>query len=306
MIFAIKKKNFWPRALLALFVLCGALCCGAIMAGRQKFLPRAAVLNLPPAHGGVLQEKKFFDIAYGFPQQSIIPPNSDLSAAVVPHHLLAADLIAETFGNLQEQKVDTVVLVGPNHYRQGASVFLSSAYAWQTPYGVVYPDQTLLRQLQQSEKNFSLDETVLSKEHAVFNVTPFIKKTFPEAKIVPIIIRPTVTLTEIETLAKILRQNETHKRILLLGSVDFSHYQSRAQAEKDDAVSLSALRTDNPEKIFTQTRADSPATLALLSAYAKFNGHRFRLIKNSNSAALSGQLDLSSTTSYITGYWSSE
>ncbi|MDD5032224.1 MAG: AmmeMemoRadiSam system protein B, partial [Patescibacteria group bacterium] len=78
---------------------------------------------------------EFYETAFKFKKIEFDLSGKEVVAGIIPHHLLAADLIAEFFYNLRGKNYDTVILLGPNHFDSGNYSMITSGYDWQTPYG---------------------------------------------------------------------------------------------------------------------------------------------------------------------------
>ena len=91
---------------------------------------------------------------------------------------------------------------------------------------------------------------------------------------------------------------------LVLGSFDFSHYQTSAVADAQDVMTLRTITSigkDTTDPIYV----DSPEGLRLvLQLVGDAGAQRFTMIDHSNSAKLAGNIELKETTSYMTGvFW---
>jgi len=161
---------------------------------------------------------------------------NEFTAGITSHHDLASPLIGQFFRCLAERNnPQTIIIIGPNHFQQGSRAILSGKNAWQTPFGRLAVDQDKLALLSQSEL-LEISDQAISRDHAVSFLAPYLKYFFPEAKMVPLLLRFDYTQPEAEQgiawLDKIIDENT-----FLLGSIDFSHYLSLEQAEKNDKVS---------------------------------------------------------------------
>ncbi|MEA1926417.1 MAG: AmmeMemoRadiSam system protein B [Patescibacteria group bacterium] len=245
-------------------------------------------------------ERSFYETAYRFTDKKIDLQDQNVIGGIIPHHLLAADLIAELFSNFTGD-YNTVVLIGPNHFFAGQAEIISSAYDWQTPYGVLQCDRNILDELLQFEE-IKVEEDIFQKEHAINSEVAFIKKTFPRAKFVPLVLRAGVDEKNAADLARRLANIAKTQKILVLNSVDFSHYKNSATAQAHDKISIQAIEDFDFRKIY-DLDIDSPASIYILMKFSELNGAKFILLRNSNSAILSDKPDLKSTTSYVTGYF---
>ncbi|MCK5320439.1 AmmeMemoRadiSam system protein B [Candidatus Parcubacteria bacterium] len=245
----------------------------------------------------------FYETAYHFINKKADFKNQDIIGGIIPHHLLAADLIAEFFSNFNSD-YETIILIGPNHFSAGKSKIISSSRNWQTPYGILEYDKDVINELLRFNK-IKIEENIFEKEHAINSEVAFIKKTFPNAKFVPLVLRDNVDKKIATELALRLADIAKDKKVLILSSVDFSHYKDNLTAQKNDEISIEAIETFNFNEIYNLD-IDSPASIYTLLKFGELNNTEFSLLNNSNSAVLSNKLNLKSTTSYVTGYFVSK
>jgi AmmeMemoRadiSam system protein B len=148
----------------------------------------------------------FFDSRY-FTQE---PPESGEASgqrvfgAVVPHHLLAYEMIAEVFNLLKDQEPPLIILIGPNHNNQGERIS-TSAWGWQTPFGVVETDRKVIEGLVNTSL-VKVDDNVFSNEHSMGNLMPFIKYFLPKTKVVPIVFHHDLRKMEANLLSQYLSE----------------------------------------------------------------------------------------------------
>lgn len=245
-------------------------------------------------------DKAFYETASSFKKKEIDLPSSP-SAMIVPHHLLAADLIAEAFSNLKGDDYETVILISPNHFDVGEEGVISSAYPFDTPYGRLEVDIKLFRQLAK-EGVVSPNEDVFHKEHGIRGEVAFIKKYLPEAKVLPLVLKSNLSDGEADALAKTLSKTARSKRILVVLSADFSHYKTSKEAQADDKRSLEVLLSGDIERV-EDAEIDTRPGLRVVMGYARDIADDFLPLNNSNSAVLADKTDIKETTSYITGYF---
>jgi len=123
----------------------------------------------------------------------------------------------------------------------GQSDIIISAYDWQTPYGILQHDDEALDELLNADLGIKAEEDVMESEHSINSEVAFIKKTFPQATFLPLILKPKVNEQTAEKLAQKLFDIAQGKKTLVLASVDFSHYKNSQQAQQDDKKSISAI-----------------------------------------------------------------
>jgi len=293
--------------LVALAVLLGgALAAGTGTRPRPRAGPVAevSVEGVAPASEGA-QPNAFYDSEHFYRglrevQASPGPPaTGTLLGGVVPHHILAGAMFSHFFVALEQHPPKTVVVVGPNHENRGDRI-ITGRRGWNTDFGVVESDRTLVNRLVAGGLAH-LDENALSTEHSVGALMPYLKYHAPQARVVPIIVHKDVSLTEMRRLADLLAPL-LGPDCVLVASIDFSHYLTRAEAEAKDVTTLRVIRDFNIPALqeMGPDHIDSPASLGLLMLAMQQQGiSQPELVAHTNSGVIIGS-DLIETTSYFT------
>ena len=124
------------------------------------------------------------------------------------------------------------------------------------------------------------------------------------AEVVPLILRGDLDSGQVSALARALAPLLDDGTIVV-ASVDFSHYQSAAEARARDAETLAAMEAMDSQAIlsFGDEHLDSPPTVTLVTELMRSLGAgEFQLRQNTNSGDLFGVFR-PPVTSYITGYY---
>ena len=232
-----------------------------------------------------------------------LPVANKIYGGIVSHHTYVATEIAKFFSGLKNQKIKTVVLVGPNHFGNGAKVLVSS-YPYQTPWGIIEPNLDIINQLKNEDLARS-EEQVFETEHSISALVGSIKYALPDAKLVPIIVNRNLSQAESFKLAEKLNQILPEDS-LILASADFSHHVDNQVALKQDKISVVLLKSFDYGKIqkLDSKALDSPPTINILLKYLEIKGALKMEYKNLNSAIFSGNLDSKDVTSYVFAYFS--
>lgn len=224
-------------------------------------------------------------------------------AAITSHHFLAKDLIANTFAGIDPAKINRVIIVGPDHFHQltGSKYFaLTADTNWQTPFGDMKSDSESISHLSR-ENEISIDMNAFRIEHSIYILVPFAKKFFPEAKLIPIILRQKNDLEYYYILGKEVSSLVNSKEAILVISSDFSHNVSREQASINDIRSISLLRGMKVGSL-NLVENDCRQCVAFLFGYLEDNNPSFEFVANKNSFDISGE-NPNSVTSYIAAYF---
>jgi len=292
------KRHIQKPHVILLLSLCFA---GLILFCVFSFLSPAAQKPKNNIHVSRPSGLEFFENAFRFDKKEFDASQKKVVAGIIPHHLLAADLLADFFYHLNDKEYGTVIVIGPNHFNRGNFDIITSGYDWQTPYGILENDQDVFHRAMQWER-VGVDEEAIAGEHSITSEVSFIRKIFPKAKFLPLMIKPSIDQNQAAALAGELFELSKSEHILVLASVDFSHYKDSATAQKNDQQSIGAIRGFDFDSIY-QLDIDSPASIYTVLKFSKLSGAGFELLRNTNSALLADKPDLESTTSYVTGYF---
>ena len=245
------------------------------------------------------EEKTFFDQVLRSDKEETV--GATVSGGVIPHHLLATDIISEFFSSIpSDQSVERVVLIGPNHYERGETVFITSRYGWNTPVGDVLPDISLINKLESATLSLEVNEPMMEQEHSMGAIMPFIAHYLPEAYVLPIVISRRADLSDVKGLAEFFEEVDI-KKTIFVSSVDFSHYLSSAEAEENDKKVLDVLRRGDLKVLLklNEDYTDSPESLALLLLLMEQQGiFSFEVKDHKNSADYTNKPEAETTSYY--------
>ncbi len=219
-------------------------------------------------HNSYFSSKSYYDEAYLNLPAKILPTIKEkVYGGIIPHHLFVKNYLASYFNALSLQKYKTIILIGPNHFNKGKSEIISSKGLWLTPYGSIEPNLELIEKLSQANI-VKIDEVPFYGEHSVSGLVPFIKKTFPSAKIVPIILKANLKEENAQKLATFIQKNVNPKSTLVLASVDFSHYLPAQVADFHDKRNNSIIKNFDFKRVYSM-EIDSPPSIYTLLKYLK-------------------------------------
>lgn len=238
-------------------------------------------------------------VVFALPKKEIFQKNYvHISGIVVPHHDLVKAQRAEFFDTIAHEIAPpkTVILISPNHYDAGKADIQTTDKTWDLSNGMLEPD--LERVTYIAQRVASEETSSFQNEHGIYLVLPDIKRVWPDAKVVPIILKNNAKIDELaENLKKSCNE------CLMVASVDFSHYQPAVLANEHDQLSLRALQNLDEELVRSKAEVDSPPSLQLLMEWAKsHNTQKFSLWKHTNSGELLHDPDIETTTHVFGDY----
>ncbi len=218
-------------------------------------------------------------------------------AGVVPHHLLASDMIDDFFRTILFEQPDTVVILSPNHF--GVSKYLLASIL-QNDYFDFSIDTSLRSKIDSgmSDYVFGFNDELLSNEHGVTTLMSYVATFAPDSKILPIVISASADEAILGQLAYVLNKNSP-ENTLVVASTDFSHYLPLLAADLHDATSISVLQNFEKES-FRNLEVDCWQCLYATSLFARLRkAKEIDFIGHDNSARLLKAPDLEETTSYV-------
>lgn len=222
-----------------------------------------------------------------------------MSGGIIPHHLLAGYLIDDFFQRLSIQNPKTIILLGPNHYEKGDFKALTSLHDWETDFGVVNPNRELIQKFIEIGL-VRVDEEVVTNEHSISGIVPFIKNNLPEAKVFPLVLSAFMSRAEIEFLSRNL-SDVIDENTVIVAAVDFSHGLKVNDAYENDSETLKMIKGFNYLELLSLSNEylDSSSAIVLLLITMKERGYtNLEVLVHTNSAELSGD-GFAETTSYF-------
>ena len=227
---------------------------------------------------------------------------------VAPHagYIYSGHVAAYTYKAIKimanARKVDTFIIIGPNHTGYGAPIAIS-AEDWHMPFGVVKNDLKLSKLIAEKSNYINLDESAHSNEHSIEVQLPFLQKVVEDPKCV-FICMGDQSIGASKELAKAILEasKELGREVAVIASSDFNHYESAEVAEGKDMPAIEALlKLDYHE--FNKRLEQSGDTacgfgpITVATIFAKEKGAKAGyLLKYANSGDANG--DYSSVVAY--------
>lgn len=224
-----------------------------------------------------------------------------IRGCIVPHHLLAKDLIHEVFQNVSKDKYKTVVLIGPDHKSINRGKIFTTLSDWQTPMGILETDKKITSELLKNSAVVENNEK-LTSEHSTSGIIPFVKYYLGDIKVITIVLTKQTKLEDIDVLIEELYKNINIDETLFVTSVDFSHYLDLDKANNMDLVSMDAIKNKDVNKImnFTNDNLDSPISIVTMIKLMDKTGANNSSVLNHSNSELILKKRIEETTSYIT------
>ena len=229
---------------------------------------------------------------FAFSEPYVIP-DAVPAALIVPHHDITVAQQNSIYSAVSQKiQPEVIVVIGPDHFEKGKKLITipTDDIIFNSPSGTFKLDTEILHALakdQFTKDLVGIQSDLWKNEHAIFAHTPFLKKYFPESRLVPIVLKPLTTEEEylsLESLAKLL-DRVLPDNALVIASVDFSHYQIPRMTALHDYVSRNTIQ--NKEDV-RHIEVDSPESLSCIQHYSSLRGANLPLL-----------IDMTSTYDFI-------
>ena len=230
-------------------------------------------------------------------KQSHIKPATDtVTGLIVPHHLLATDMIANTYAYAANGKYQNIVVLSPDHFSTGKTEVSVTDRDFATVFGTVATNQEITHKLK--TLSFVGDGDFFYREHGLGAQLPFIKYYFPQAKVIAITFKPTTSQDKLDQIIAILKQS-LGPDSLIIQSTDFSHYLSPKEAELKDVETIKAINDNQVLSLNQPANIDSRAALYVESSLqTDFFKNKPTILEHKNSQAYTKEA-VTSSTSYV-------
>jgi AmmeMemoRadiSam system protein B len=187
-------------------------------------------------------EKKNIDYSYA---------EKDLIGCVVPHagYVYSAYEALHFFEIIRKipSQIDTFIIVNPNHTGYGESVEVDAHDAWRTPMGTIDLDREFIHELDLPSATIAQ-----SQEHSAEVMLPLLQKTLDYTfKIVPISMLRQIPENARELAIKLeYAVKKLNRKIMLIASSDFSHFESVSEGEAKDNLVLEQIKAQDTQKLY--------------------------------------------------------
>jgi MEMO1 family protein len=152
-----------------------------------------------------------------------------------------------------DQQIDTFVIINPNHSGLGKGMFNISNYDfWETPLGLIEIDREFSAELDIEVCNQAHDN-----EHSGEVQLSFIKYFHsPQPKVVLITMNQQDVESALILAQKIKKATEvTNKKVILVASSDFSHYETPEIGFRKDQFVVDAILKLDAEQVYSEVKS---------------------------------------------------
>ena len=232
--------------------------------------------------------------------QAIAPAEVPLSGVTVPHHLLAAHLVAGGIRLASQGRYERIVILFPDHFRQARKPFATTRNGFATILGRVPTDVAGAQALLAAGAD-AADSCLVGQDHGIRALLPFVAYDLPGVPVLPVAISTRSGRPDWERLAAALAPL-AGEGTLILQSTDFSHYLPQFQARQRDQQTLNVLASGSLDAIAGLRQPDHMdsvgATYVQMALQARVNGAHPVVLVSENSQQFAESF-VAETTSYL-------
>ncbi|MEM0085157.1 MAG: AmmeMemoRadiSam system protein B [Candidatus Methanomethylicia archaeon] len=176
----------------------------------------------------------------------------NLIGVIVPHagYIYSGPVAAWGYKAIAENgKPESFIILGPNHSGMGAPIAIMREGIWKTPLGEVEIDKELSDELLKKSDILEDDFSAHINEHSIEVQLPFLQYLFGGIKFVPICLM--LQNQEVSVmLGKCLSDVVKDRKVVIIASTDFSHYERYETAFKNDSLIIDRILSLDVEGFF--------------------------------------------------------
>ena len=224
--------------------------------------------------------------------------------ALLPHagHIFSGHVTAATIAEIEF--APRIIILCPNHQRQGKNFGVWPHGAWQNPIGLVPTDKFLSEKLMSENSPFVYDTISHNNEHAIEVLLPFLQYSVPILYIVPVSVS---NIENAEIAAKriaecIKQENEEGKEVTILVSSDMNHFANDEQNRYKDKLVLDAFLNRDPNALLDIVQKEKISMCGILPAVVGLLASNELGAIKSKLAAYDTSAKITNDTSSVVGY----
>lgn len=211
--------------------------------------------------------------------------------ASIPHFTIQSKTIEnfykflkKTYDINDEEKLN-IVIISPDHFnasKNNVDMFCKNTnnfcYKW-----ICLPT----KKLPPTKTSWCLKDGT-TNEHGLGEHFTFIQKTFPQAHIFPIVVKPRKFIENTQLIDTLNSYNFIGKT-LIISSVDFSHYVDEDFAILHDRKSLYTIINETEISAYAKLEVDCPSCLYITNILAQQNNHYPKLYLRDSSSSIANE-----------------
>jgi AmmeMemoRadiSam system protein B len=219
---------------------------------------------------------------------------------IAPHHGLAVDMIErfyEEISSQNPQKISRVWLLSPDHFKRVKNHVAVCGDDWQTTSRVLEADAAAKSGFS-GMKVVETDARLFFEEHGITIHIPLIARYFPNATVVPMILKSNIPDVALLILKNYMLGVMDEGDVIIL-SMDLSHYKTPEEMALEDERTLKVLANLEPMKTDSIDIDARRAASLVLRLFRELDAERGVVMEHMDTSDILGYR-VESGTSYAT------
>ncbi len=220
---------------------------------------------------------------------------------IAPHHGVAMEMIVRFYERIASDEVRRVWLLSPDHFGRARNYVAVCGEDWRTEERLLAADAMAKSGLG-GMRAVEVGGRLFREEHGITIHIPLIARYFPNASVVPMVVKSNTPDMVILMLKKTMLAAMGENDVIIL-SMDLSHYKTPEEMAKEDARTLPVLTDLEPMKTgFLDIDASRAASL-VLRLFSELGAERGVVLEHRDTSDVLGHR-VESGTSYATVVYS--
>ena len=231
-----------------------------------------------------------------------IRPNAILS----PHAAFDYSGIIQAAAWAQvDEPVDRVLILAPFRQNGESAAYLPESEIFQTPLGDVHVDAEVCSELESCNTLFATNDIPHLECHAIEVQLPFMRRLFPEALLVPILVCGDARVVSALARAIDLVLGEAMDTTLVVASSNLASSLVSKIAERSSEDLLASIYSGDWRNVSATHNSGGSAAIASTMALGNVEGSRFRLLSRIDSTHHKAPIN-EKIVHYCAGIWFKE
>ena len=222
---------------------------------------------------------------------------SRVLGGITPHHGIALDMMVRFYERISSDRVKRVWLLSPDHFERAKKYASTSGDDWRTAGRILEADAVAksgFSGMSIVERNSRLFAT----EHGITIHIPLIARYFPNATIVPMVLKSNTPDIALLILKNYMLKAMQESDIIIL-SIDLSHYKTPEEMAAEDERSLEVLTNLEPMRTNSIDIDARRAASLVLRLFIERGAEKGTVIEHMDTSDILGYR-VESGTSYAT------
>lgn len=234
----------------------------------------------------------------------ILPRKEKAIACILPHagYIYSGKVAVETLYALNIPS--TCLIIGPNHYGNGAMASIGTEGEWLTPLGTVPIDTALAKNILNNSRYLEDDPVAHAEEHSIEVELPLLQEiSGGPLSLVPIALASVDNLVYKDIARAIATAvQKSGKDVLIIASSDMTHYEPHDQAAQKDELAIKAILELDDKKLLAAVNEHGLSMCGCIPAAVAVHAAKLLGAKNAKLVRYQTSGDATGDYSSVVGY----